>query len=133
MVIPEEEARIVRRICREFLNGQSVTRFAEGPERDEIHMDQGSKGWSLGTIRKILPNEPVKDAFFIPEDLQQGPADEEEGEEQGKLRKYCLMDSHPGVIGREARECVPPEIRRQGRTAGSIASRSTTATRKRTR
>ena len=58
-VVPEE-AKIVRRIYREFLLGMTFNGIARGLEADGIKSPRGKDKWSITTIKSILQNEKYK-------------------------------------------------------------------------
>ena len=58
-VIPEEAA-IVRRIYREFLQGQTYNGIARSLTREGIKTPRGKTKWSSSTIKSILQNEKYK-------------------------------------------------------------------------
>ena len=113
IVIVEEEAVIVRRIYREFLDGLGITEIAAGLERDGVRTDQGNTSWSLSTIRKILRNELAKGDFMFQKTFNQDPLTKRRLKNQGELPKYYLEGSHPGIINPETWECVQLEFKRQ--------------------
>jgi hypothetical protein len=113
IAIIEEEAVIVRRIYREFLDGMSITEIAAGLERDWIRTDQGNTTWSLSTIRKILRNELAKGDFMFQKTFNQDPLTKRRLKNQGELPKYYLEGSHPGIVGPATWECVQLEVKRQ--------------------
>ena len=106
IVIVEEEAIIVRRMYREFLDGLSITEIATGLERDGIRTDQGNAVWSLSTIRKILRNELAKGDFMFQKTFNQDPLTKRRIKNKGELPKYYLEGSHPGIVDLETWECV---------------------------
>nr|WP_279221199.1 recombinase family protein [Clostridium sp. OF09-36] len=53
----EEEAKIVKRIYREFLEGTSLGEIAAGLERDKIKTGGKKYKWHLSTVKGILQNE----------------------------------------------------------------------------
>lgn len=57
LIIDPEQAEIVKRIYREYLEGLSMDKIAAGLERDGILTDAGGKKWHTSTINKILRNE----------------------------------------------------------------------------
>ena len=57
LVIVPEEAEIVRRIFREFLEGKSPYKIAAGLERDKKLTGSGGSRWYDSTVTKILKNE----------------------------------------------------------------------------
>lgn len=57
LIIDEEEAKTIRRIYREYLEGASFRDIADGLERDKIKTGGKRYKWHLSTIRGILRNE----------------------------------------------------------------------------
>ena len=57
LIVVEEEAEIVRRIFREYLEGASFRDIAEGLERDKIKTGGKKYKWHLSTVQGILRNE----------------------------------------------------------------------------
>ena len=57
LVIDPEQAEIVKRIYREYLEGLSMDKIAAGLERDGILTGAGKSKWHTSTINKILRNE----------------------------------------------------------------------------
>ena len=57
LIIDPEQAEIVRRIYREYLEGSSMDKIAKGLEADGIFTGAGKTKWWTSTINKILRNE----------------------------------------------------------------------------
>ena len=57
LVIDPEQAEVVKRIYREYLEGLSMKKIAEGLEQDGILTGAGKTKWYDSTINKILQNE----------------------------------------------------------------------------
>jgi site-specific DNA recombinase len=57
LIIEEEEAKVVRRIYREYLEGASLNGIGRGLEADGILTGAGKKRWRPETVQKILKNE----------------------------------------------------------------------------
>jgi DNA invertase Pin-like site-specific DNA recombinase len=56
LVIDPEQAEVVKRIYREYLEGLSMKKIAEGLEQDGILTGAGKTKWYDSTINKILRN-----------------------------------------------------------------------------
>lgn len=59
LVINEREAKIVRRIYREFLWGQSPQEIAKGLEDEGLEGCMGSKKWYPSTVINILKTKSI--------------------------------------------------------------------------
>lgn len=57
LVINPEQAEVVKRIYREYLEGYSMDKIAKGLEADGILTGAGKTKWWTSTINKILHNE----------------------------------------------------------------------------
>lgn len=57
LVIDPEQAEVVKRIYREYLEGYSMDKIAAGLEADSILTGAGKPRWHTSTINKILRNE----------------------------------------------------------------------------
>ena len=57
LVIVPEEAEIIKRIYREYLEGFSLNKIAKGLEADGILTGAGRKKWYSSSLHKILTNE----------------------------------------------------------------------------
>ena len=57
LIIDPEQAEVVKRIYREYLEGYSMDRIAKGLEADGILTGAGKTKWWTSTINKILRNE----------------------------------------------------------------------------
>ena len=57
LIIDPEQAEVVKRIYREYLEGYSMDRIAKGLEADGIFTGAGKTKWWTSTINKILRNE----------------------------------------------------------------------------
>lgn len=54
LIVDEEEADVVRRIFREYLEGASYRDIAQGLERDKIKTGGKRYRWHISTIQGIL-------------------------------------------------------------------------------
>lgn len=65
LVIDPEQAEIVKRIYREYLEGYSMDKIAAGLEADGILTSSGNPRWHTSTINKILRNEKYIDDALL--------------------------------------------------------------------
>lgn len=65
LVIDPEQAEIVKRIYREYLEGYSMDKIAAGLEADGILTGSGNPRWHTSTINKILRNEKYIDDALL--------------------------------------------------------------------
>jgi DNA invertase Pin-like site-specific DNA recombinase len=60
LVINEKQAKIIRRIYADYLNGKGVSRTARELEKEDVPNWNGKVKWYEGSIRKMLSNEKYK-------------------------------------------------------------------------
>lgn len=60
LVIDEKQAKIVRRIYTDYLDGKGTNRIARELENEGIKGWNGKAKWYESTIRKMLSNEKYK-------------------------------------------------------------------------
>ena len=65
LIIDPEQAEVVKRIYREYLEGYSMDRIAKGLEADSILTGAGKTNWWTSTINKILRNEKYIDEALV--------------------------------------------------------------------
>ena len=65
LIIDPEQAEVVKRIYREYLEGYSMDRIAKGLEADSILTGASKTKWWTSTINKILRNEKYIDEALV--------------------------------------------------------------------
>ena len=65
LIIDPEQAEVVKRIYREYLEGYSMDRIAKDLEADGILTGAGKTKWWTSTINKILRNEKYIDEALV--------------------------------------------------------------------
>ncbi len=60
LVINEEQAKIVRRIYKDYLDGKGPNRIAKELENDGVKTWNGKTKWYTSTIKSMLTNEKYK-------------------------------------------------------------------------
>ena len=65
LIIDPEQAEVVKRIYREYLEGYSMDRIAKGLEADGILTGADKIKWWTSTINKILRNEKYIDEALV--------------------------------------------------------------------
>jgi len=65
LIIVPEEAEVIKRIYREYLEGKSLTNIGRNLEMDVILTAAGKPRWQPETVKKILLNEKyIGDAYY---------------------------------------------------------------------
>ena len=95
LIIDPEQAEVVKRIYREYLEGYSMDRIAKGLEADSILTGAGKTKWWTSTINKILRNEKYIDEALVKRWLKRITVWEDHFtvELKSELKKLILMNN----------------------------------------
>ena len=98
--INEEEAEIVRRIFREFLEGGMLRGIARGLTVERIRTPRGKEKWSPETIRGILTNEKYQGDAILGKTYVEDFLTKKVKKNHGERKQVYLKNSHPAIISR---------------------------------
>jgi DNA invertase Pin-like site-specific DNA recombinase len=119
LIIDEDEAKIVRRIYREYLEGASLRDIAEGLERDKIKTGGKRYKWHLSTVRGILRNEKYMGDALLQKTITTDYIEKIRIKNDGTVPQYYVKDSQEPIIARDIFAQVQEEmIRRANLTSG---------------
>ncbi|CQR75048.1 Transposon Tn3 resolvase [Sporomusa ovata DSM 2662] len=113
LIINEKQAKIVRRIYTEFLNGKGANRIAKDLELDGVPNWNGKSKWYEGSIRKMLSNEKYKGDALLQKSYTVDFLSKKRVENTGQVPQYLVEDSHPAIIDKEMWEAVQLEMERR--------------------
>lgn len=114
LVINPEQAEIVKRIFREYLEGASCQKIAKGLERDGISTVRGNTKWHSSSIRRILENEKYMGDALLQKTYTVDFLQKKRDRNHGELPQYYVEDSHEAIIPKEIFLMVQKEIARRG-------------------
>lgn len=120
LVIEPEEAKIVKLIFENFLNGLS----AESTEKQLAEMGVKSyKGQHFGntSIRQILGNITYTGNLLFQKEYVVDPISKKSRKNKGELPQYYVEDTHEAIIDKETFDAVQAEIKRR-RALGVFAN-----------
>ena len=123
--IDPEEARIIRLIAQDFLNGKSLHTIKLTLEGLAVPSPSGNKTWNTQTILRILKNEKYMGDVLLQKtytaDLLEGKVKKNNGE----LPQYYIRDNHPAILTREEFTQIQEELaRRRSKRPASSKSKS---------
>lgn len=98
LIIDPEQAEIVRRIYREYLEGYSMDRIKAGLERDGIPTGSGSKVWYTSTINKILRNEKYIGDTLLQKTYTTDFLNKTRVKNNGIMPQYYVEGNHEAII-----------------------------------
>lgn len=113
LVINEKQAKIVRRIFAEFLNGKGANRIARDLELDGVQNWHGKAKWYEGSIRKMLTNEKYKGDALLQKTYTVDFLNKKRADNTGQVPQYYVEDSHPSIIDKDMWEAVQLEMERR--------------------
>ena len=113
LVIVPEEAEIVLRIYREYLEGASLFQIGQGLEADGIKTAAGSDYWLQSTLKKILTNEKYIGDALLQKTYTVDFLNKKRVANNGIVPQYYVENSHPAIIPREKFMKVREEMYRR--------------------
>lgn len=113
LVINPEQAEIVKRIFREYLEGASCKKIAKGLERDGILTSRGKEKWHDTTIRKILENEKYIGDALLQKTCTVDFLNKKRVKNTGMQPQYYLEGDHEAIIPKELFLMVQEEMARR--------------------
>lgn len=118
LVIVPEQAEVVRRIYREFLEGKSAISIIKGLEKDGIKNGAGRTKWHNTNIYQILKNEKYTGDALLQKSYTIDFLNKKRVRNDGYVPKYYVENSHEGIITKEDFAAVQAEIARRNSLRG---------------
>ncbi len=115
LVVVPEEAEIVKRIFREFLEGASLLQIGKGLEADGILTAAGKPKWRPETIRKILRNEKYMGDALLQKTYTVDCLTKKRVVNNGIVPQYYVENSHEAIIPRDVYMQVQEELARRAK------------------
>lgn len=113
LVINEKQAKIVRRIYNDFLDGKGPNRIAKDLEKEKVPKWDGTYKWYESSIRKMLSNEKYKGDALLQKTYTVDFLSKKRAENDGDVPQYYVENSHPAIIDKETWEAVQLEMERR--------------------
>ena len=113
LVIVPEEAEVVRRIYREYLEGASFVKIRRGLEADGILNGAKHARWHETNIKQILTNEKYIGDALLQKTYTVSVLDKKRSVNDGAMPKYYVEGCHEAIIDRETFLLVQEEIARR--------------------
>ncbi|SPF43276.1 Site-specific recombinase, DNA invertase Pin (fragment) [Candidatus Desulfosporosinus infrequens] len=118
LVIVPEEAEVIRRIFKEFLEGKSDLKIAKGLEHDGILTGAGKTTWWASTVKSILKNEKYMGEALLQKTHTVDFLAKKRVKNNGIVQQYYVEDSHPAIISKEEFAAVQAEFERRSNMRG---------------
>lgn len=113
LVIDEEEAKIVRRIFREFEEGYHPSQIARHLNEDGVPGVTGEAKWTAATIGGMLRQEKYKGDCLLQKTYTVDFLNKRSAKNKGEVTQYYVEDSHPAIIPKDEWETVQLEFARR--------------------
>lgn len=110
LVIDPVEAEVVKRIFREYINGKSLQKIAEGLMADGIKTAANKDLWRGETIRKILANEKYMGDALLQKTYTVDVLNKKRVVNNGIVPQYYVENSHEAIISKELFHKVQAEL-----------------------
>lgn len=111
-IVPEE-AEIVKRIYREFLQGKSTNAIATMLTEECIPTPGKKTVWQRATVESILRNEKYKGSALLQKSFTVDFLTKKTKINEGEVPQYYVDDSHPAIIEPWEWEQVQVELERR--------------------
>ncbi|HLR42645.1 MAG TPA: recombinase family protein, partial [Pseudogracilibacillus sp.] len=118
IVINLEQAKVVKRIYREYLEGASLVQIARGLEADEILTAAKRSKWRPESIKKILQNEKYIGDALLQKTYTVDFLSKKRVKNNGIVPQYYVENSHEPIIPRELFMQVQEEMVRRANLRG---------------
>ena len=112
LIVNKEQAKIVKRIYREFLNGYNPAAIAKMLMEDHIKTGTGREEWRSASVRAILKNEKyMGDALC--KNLYSRFLTKKVKKNHGEVEQFYVKESHEAIIPKEQWEAAQLELERR--------------------
>ena len=111
-IVPEE-AEVVRRIFRRYLEGCSEGQIQRELTQDGIATAKGVKAWSHQIVHNILTNEKYAGDALLQKTFTTDCISKKVKKNTGELPQYYIKDNHPAIIPRDIYQRVQEEMARR--------------------
>ena len=126
LIIDPDQAEVVKRIYREYLEGYSMDKIAKGLEADEILTGAGKTRWWSSTINKILRNEKYIGDALLQKTYTTDFLSKTRVKNNGIVPQYYVEGNHEAIIPKDIFLRVQDELvrRRVVKTSANGKKRS---------
>lgn len=113
LIIDPEQAVVVKRIYREYLEGKSLIQIARGLMADGIHTAADKQTWRPEGVRKILTNEKYIGDALLQKTYTVDVLSKKRVANKGIVPQYYVENNHEAIIPRDLYMQVQEELVRR--------------------
>ena len=121
-IIHEEEAKVVRRIFRDYLAGKGTKTIANELNKEGITTRFGNE-WSNSTVMRLLKNSTYTGDLILQKTYSENHLTKRKMPNNGQYPKYVVEDAHEPIVSRESFEAVQQEFERRRQIYGNTQER----------
>ncbi|MFM1524451.1 MULTISPECIES: recombinase family protein [Helcococcus] len=122
LVVNKEEAKIVKKIYKYFLQGLSPYGISKKLTEEGIPTVQGKKNWASGTIKRILTNEKHRGDALLQKTFTVNFLTKEKKKNEGEIPQYYVERNHEPIIEPKVWDYVQDLLERRPRSQKDIFS-----------
>ena len=130
LIVVPDEAVIVKRIYREYLEGKSILQIAKGLEEADIRTVTGLDHWHPGTIDKMLSNEKFCGDACMQKTYTIDFLTKKKVKNDGYAPQYYIEDNHEAIIPKDLYHQVQVEKARRSSLNKSAVTRKSNKAKK---
>lgn len=101
VTIVEDEADLVRRIYKDFIDGYSYGEIADRLIADEVPTRMPGASWAKTTVQHIIRNEKYCGDCLFQKAFIANPITHQQVRNNGELPKYLVEDCLPAIVDKE--------------------------------
>ncbi|MGX7092386.1 recombinase family protein [Hutsoniella sourekii] len=101
LVINQEQAKIVKRIFKEYLEGKGTGRIAKGLTEDMMPTARGLLKWSSDDINRIISNEKYMGDALLQKTYTVDCLTKQRVPNDGTVPQYYIEDNHEPIVSKE--------------------------------
>lgn len=113
LIVDPDEAEVIKRIFREYLEGASLQQIGRGLEADGILTGAGKTKWRAETLQKILKNEKYIGDALLQKTYTVDFLEKKRVPNNGLVPQYYVENSHEAIIPRDLYMQVQEEMARR--------------------
>ena len=113
LVVNREQAKIVKRIYRMFMEGMTPYGIATKLTSEGIPTPGGRKNWPAGTVKAILSNEKYKGDALLQKSFTVDFLTKKTKINEGEVPQYYVEQDHEAIIDPEIFDQVQDELKRR--------------------
>lgn len=123
-VVNPDQAVIVRRIYRTFMQGKTACTIAKELTEDGIPTPAGKKEWRASTVKSILQNEKYRGSALLQKCFTTDFLTKKQKVNEGEVPQYYIEHSHEAIVAPLEWDAVQEEIKRRKRIGKAYSGKS---------